>query len=357
MAGKTRAVSPKAMLQAAQAADIRALAALVAAGGDLNASWRQYRPLHALIQTKPHAEATTPSSSQLECFRWMLAHGADPEQHGAWPESRALLVAAFWGAREYVDILIDYGARIDVFVSAAFGDAKAVTRALKNDAGVGTIRDSGGVTVLQCAAASRLWRDDAAVKAGLMEVTTRLLDAGADPHASTRSWGHDVDAVYFAASSNHLELFAQLLARGADATRALTPALWNGGKAFAAFGDVALAHGADVNRAVASGRPLLNDLIRWGQFGPARWLLEHGADPNRAQGDDLRDADGTLSTTAGWTALHHAASRGNAKMVETLLAVGADPARRDREGRTPLDIARAAPLKALIKKARGIMHR
>ena len=30
--------------------------------------------------------------------------------------------------------------------------------------------------------------------------------------------------------------------------------------------------------------------------------------------------------------------------------------RRDAAGRTPLDIARVAPLKTLLKKARGIMH-
>lgn len=357
VARPARTVAPKLILQAAQAADIGGLKKLVAGGGDLNASYRQYRALHALIQTKPHAEATAPSAAQLKCFRWLLAHGADPEAIGAWPETRAILVAAFWGSREYVDILLDHGVRVDAFVAAAVGDARAVRRALSRDAALATARDVGGITMLQCAAASRMWRHDGAVGPRLREIAAMLLDAGAEPHAPTRSWGHDVDAPYFAASSRHVELFALLLARGADATRALTPALWNGGDAFEALGAAALARGADVNRAMAAGRPLLNDLIRWGQFGPARWLLAQGADPNRAQADDLRDADGKPSPTASWTALHHAASRGNAKMVETLLAAGADPSRRDRDGRTPLDIARAAPLKALIKKARGIMHR
>jgi ankyrin repeat protein len=140
--------------------------------------------------------------------------------------------------------------------------------------------------------------------------------------------------VYHAASSKQAALFALLLDRGADATRALTNALWNGGDQFASLAEIALAHGADVNRAEAGNRPLLNDLIRWGQFGPARWLLAHGADPNRSQGRDG-------SETAGWTALHQAASRGNAKMVEDLIAAGADIRKKDANGARPVDVARA----------------
>jgi len=39
----------------------------------------------------------------------------------------------------------------------------------------------------------------------------------------------------------------------------------------------------------------------------------------------------------GLTALHRAAEQGNAKMVASLIAIGADPAARDRRGRTPYD--------------------
>ncbi len=42
------------------------------------------------------------------------------------------------------------------------------------------------------------------------------------------------------------------------------------------------------------------------------WLLEHGADPNRADLD-------------GWTPLHLAAAEGNADVIERLLRAGADP--------------------------------
>jgi ankyrin repeat protein len=324
----------KAVVDAAQRADIDAMKALLKGGADINAPYRGYRALHALIQTKPHADATAPSAKQLKAFSWLLANGADPELPGAWVPSRAILVAAFWGSQEYVDLLTRHGARIDAFVSAALGDAAAVKRAIARDKSIATTRDPHGLTLLQCAAASRMGRSDKKVAGRLLSIATMALDAGADPHAATKSWSHDVDAVYHAASSKQLALFSLLLDRGGDATRALTNALWNGGDQFAALADIALAHGADVNRAEAGGRPLLNDLIRWGQFGPARWLLAHGADPNRSQGRDG-------SASAGWTSLHQAASRGNVKMVEELVAAGADIKRKAASGATPADVARA----------------
>jgi ankyrin repeat protein len=346
----------KRLFAAIEATDLAGFQTLVADGADINASHRGYTPLHALIQSKPHAHGAAPTAEALRMLRWMLAHGADPERLGGWPAVRAVILAAITGVPTVLDVLIDAGAKTDVYVAAATGDLAAVRRAIARDAAVATSRDASGLTVLQCAAASRLWQGDAARATRLIAVAEALLDAGADVRAITISRNQPVTAAYFAASAHHVALFDVLLARGADATEALTAALWNGGDAFAALAERALAHGAEVNRAEAAGRPLLNDLIRWGQFAPARWLLAHGADPNRAQREGLVDSDGRALDSGGWTALHQAAARGNAAMVADLLAAGADTGRRDAAGRTPLDIARVAPLKTLLKKARGIMH-
>jgi hypothetical protein len=62
-----------------------------------------------------------------------------------------------------------------------------------------------------------------------------------------------------------------------DATDALTPAIWNGNDELA---ELAMSHGADPSRAVAESQPLLNNLVRWGQFRKAFWLLTRGASPN-----------------------------------------------------------------------------
>ena len=42
---------------------------------------------------------------------------------------------------------------------------------------------------------------------------------------------------------------------------------------------------------------------------------------------------------AGWTALHYAAGMGFGALVLPLLDRGADPARADEEGKTPLEVA------------------
>ena len=56
------------------------------------------------------------------------------------------------------------------------------------------------------------------------------------------------------------------------------------------------------------------------------WLLANGASP------DVPDS-------RGWTAMHQAASRGNERMMRTLLDAGGDLSLRDKEGQRPRDVA------------------
>jgi ankyrin repeat protein len=288
-------------------------------GADLNAVWRNYRPLHNLIQTEPHAAAGKPAPERLACLEWLLEHGADPELTGAWPAARALVVAAFVGEPEYVERLRAAGARVDGFTGAALGDSELVKQTLAARPEFARERDSGALTALQCAAGSRLPKVD------VLPVAALLLGAGADPNAQTRTFGGTVDAAYFASGAKNAAMFELLLERGADATVAIGHAVWR--KRFD-LAERALAHGAELDRATASGKPLLNDLIRWGQIPQTLWMLEHGASP------DIPDAD-------GWTAAHQAASRGNARLLKAVIDAGADLARRDKSNGTPLDLARS----------------
>ena len=169
-----------------------------------------------------------------------------------------------------------------------------------------------------------------------MEVAAMLLDAGADVAAQTKSWGHPIDAVYLAASAKNLPMFELLLKRGADASKALGPALWNATLDFAAL---AMEHGGDPDLCVFEERPLLNQLIRWGQIPQTMWLLARRANPNIADAEN------------GWTAVHQAASRGNARMMRAVLDAGGDLRRRDKHGRTPVDIARAPGRDKLVAMA------
>jgi len=317
-ADQKEAKRPRAMVEAERLAFQAAMEVLHRNGADLNASGRGYRPLHALLQEEPHAAAGKPTAERLTCLEWMLDHGADQEQLGAWPPARAIIIAAFVGAPEYVKRLRKAGARIDGFAGAALGDEKLVKKTLRERPAFASERDGGGLTALQCAAGSRF-------PGPLVEVARLLIEGGADVRARTQSWNHEVDAVYFAASAKNKALFELLLEHGADANEALVPALWNATEEFA---NLAMAHGADPDRAVAEGKPLLNELIRWGQIRQALWLLERRADPN-------------LPDARGWTAVHQAASRGNERMMRAVLEAGGDLTRRDNSGDTPMDIAEA----------------
>ncbi len=263
---------PQAIGAAAGRAFLPALRLLHRAGADVNASWKNYRPLHNVIHAESHENKTSAKDGRA-CLDWLLKHGADPELPAGWPAVRPLILAAFIGKGECVKFLIASGARRDGFTAAA-----------------------------------RI-----------------LLDAGADPRALTRSYASDIDAAHLAVSSGNLPLYELLMDRGADATASLSPAVWRCNWPMA---EAALSRGAKPERAESGDRPLLGDLVRWGQFEAALWLLPRQRDLN-------------IADKRGWTALHQAASRGNLRVVQALIAAGADLSRRDAKGATPLDIARA----------------
>jgi len=303
-----------------------ALALLKKAGADLNASWRNYRPLHSLLQEDPHAAAGKPAPVRLACLEWLLANGADPELLGAWPSARAIIVAAFIGSPEYVKALRQGGAKMNGFAGAALGDRKLVEKTLRERPEFARDRDHGGLTALQCAAGSRM------AKADTLGIARLLIDAGAAVGALTRSWAQDVNAAHFAAGTKNKAMFDLLLDRGADATDALSHAVCAGAYELAAS---ALDHGAAIDRATASWKPLLNDLIRWGQIPQTTWLLERGASPN-------------VPDERGWTAVHQAASRGNVRILRAVLDAGGDAQRRDKDGHTPRDVTTSNKLAAIL---------
>jgi ankyrin repeat protein len=144
--------------------------------------------------------------------------------------------------------------------------------------------------------------------------------------------GHVLDATYFATGAKQRQVFQLILDRGGNPTEALSHAVWAN---LFDFAEIALSHGAQPDRATANNKPLLNDLIRWGRMDGTTWMLAHGASPN------VRDAD-------GWTAVHQAASRGNARMLQATLRAGGDPARKDKLGHTPLDVARMMRREKLV---------
>jgi ankyrin repeat protein len=96
---------------------------------------------------------------------------------------------------------------------------------------------------------------------------------------------------------------------------------------------------------------------------PIDELVQAIASQENSRALDLLRADPTLvasTTTRGATALHAAARFLNVEMVESLLAQGADPTRRTRDGWTPIDLAaqysRAAEQELLTRIANLLLR-
>jgi ankyrin repeat protein len=296
---------PKVIMNVAQYAWMSALKLLAKRGADFNASARNYRPLHAVIQEKPHGGAGA-APDRVVCLEWLLDHGADPELMGGWPQGRALVIAAFQGEPAYVRVLKKAGPKVDIFTAAALGDAKRVAALLDKHPSLAKARDGGLLTALQCAAGSRLGRKDAKIAKALLDIAIRLIGAGADVSATTKSWAHDVAVSYFAIGSRQVEILKLLLKHGLDPTTAIATAAWEKQEAML---DLLIASGGRIDDARDGKKPILNELVRWGQFTQARMLLARGASPN-------------IPDERGWTAVDQAVSRGNARMLADLKEAG-----------------------------------
>lgn len=339
--GKARAPSAREVVGAAQRADVRALERLLGRGADLEACYRNYRALHALIQEEPHGAEKSgferESPARLACLDWLLAHGAQPDGLGGWPQLRAVLCAALSGAPRCIERLLAAGARRDLVVEAALGELARVKKLLAREPALAAQPDESGFTPLMAAVGARLALDDARAEARRLELVRRLFAAGARADVTVQSWSKEVDTAYFAVTPERLEL---LLEHGADATRALASAAWRAPE----FVEACLRHGGRIDAAREGDRPILNELVRWGQKERALVLLHRGADPN-------------VPDPRGWTALHQAASRGNPALLEALLAAGGDARREDAAGVSPLELARAKKKPALVALLAGAAPR
>lgn len=304
----------------------KALDLLLDHGADIDSMNRGYGVLHAAIQEEAHGANTLDESKRLPFIRHVLDHGASTDLRGGWPAMRPIELAAVSRQRDVIDLLIQRGVEIDEFAAATLGDGKRVKRALAKDAEFAKTRDAGGLTALHHVAASRLHDDKKTAKA-LLAIAGELLDADADIAARAKSWLHEIDPIYLAISAHHFALAKLLLERGADASSGLVTAMWNTGDDFVRFGELCFECGADPNAVRYEKKPLLNDMVRWGRFQQALWLLDRGSDPN-------------LTDERGWTAVHQAASRRNKRVLDALIAKGGRVDAKAKDGTRPIDLFR-----------------
>jgi len=206
----------------------------------------------------------------------------------------------------------------DIYTAAVLGDVAGVRRLLTHDALNATAK--GGPyawDVLTHLCFSRYLRLDRVRSGGFVAAAKALLDAGASANTGWMELEHEPrptweSVIYGAAGlAQHAELTRLLLERGADPNDDETPY------------HVPETYDNTVMKILVESGKLNDDgmttlLLRktdWHDIEGIKWLLEHGADPNRA-------------TRWGRTAFHHAVLRDNgSEIIELMLEHGADPAR------------------------------
>jgi ankyrin repeat protein len=205
---------------------------------------------------------------------------------------------------------------VDLVKAARAGDAERVKALLHADPRLLVARDPMGNTALI-----------AAVNSGHQALADLLFDAGVEP------------GLHESAAIGDIGRVTSALEQHPDQLDAYSPEGFTPLALAAHFGHtdvmgLLIDRGADLNR-VATHRIAVTPLhaaLFGRQAAAALLLIERGADVTAARG-------GSGWRRAGWTALHYAAGMGFGTLVLPLLERGADPARTDEEGKTPLDVA------------------
>jgi ankyrin repeat protein len=211
------------------------------------------------------------------------------------------------------------------------GDAVAVGARLQKDPHAA--RKPGGIQgwePLLYACHTCLNHDAPERAAGLVEIARTLLARGANPNAVYHwNWHRELPRTALWAAlcaTNHLPLAQVLLEGGANPTDGVSSHITAGGGNLAAL-ELLNRFGLNVD-GIAGGVPPLRYILGWADKDTGvRWLLEHGANPNLAWGEQ-NDAP-----------LHLAAQRWGVPMVELLVKHGADIHQRRADGRTAYTVA------------------
>lgn len=230
----------------------------------------------------------------------------------------AFIEAAIWhGTLEAAEAILAAHPEIahaSIHVAAILGDDAAVRSFIADDPRNATKKEApydGDVLVYLCL--SKYLRLDKTRSEAFLRAATALLDAGADPNTGFTAkdeYGDFETALYGAAGvAHHAELTRLLLERGADPNDNET------------FYHTPETYDNDALKVLVESGKMRPDLLAgmllrkadWHDYEGIKYLLEHGADPNRM-------------TMWGYTALHQAIRRDNAlKNIELMLDHGADP--------------------------------
>ncbi len=257
---------------------------------------------------------------KLQAAQEILCHGVDVNAVAMLPRSDATaydlpllritpLCAALASRREsIVKLLIEQGARYDIFTASCLGDLDAVRNLLDLDPALADANDPG----CDVAKVTPLMH---VVLAGQFDVAQLLLQQGATVGVN------NVRLVRVAANRGHEALTDLLLGFGANPAT-IGAGVW---VMYPAIADKLLALGANVNQAPGAwiGLCCTGNSGHKENMALAQALLRSGAD--------------VAAPYKGRTALHCAAKAGFVHVVEALIAYGGDVNALNDRGQTPLD--------------------
>ena len=288
-----------ALIAAIHDNDVEEAGRLIEAGADVNA-----RDLDG-----DTALRNAVGNRSLKAVRLLLDHGADPNlaSEDGWTP---LALAAGQRFPEIVELLVERGADVNT-------------------------RLGSGASVMRGAVA---W--------GFPDIALILLRHGADPNIGREG---SYSALMVAVQNGQMELIRELIERGAD-PNAVTSGGWSVLEEAVDQGNaeavrLLLEKGADVNYQEKDGWSALHAATRGETTEALEILLA-------VKGVDINLKLGDLDTP-----LHAAAKKGMTKAAEVLLNAGAEVNPRNKEGLTPLGLAKAGKYDstvALLAKHGGV---
>jgi ankyrin repeat protein len=196
-------------------------------------------------------------------------------------------------------------------------------------------------------------------------VVKLLLEKGADINARSTSRSPiearaGNTALHDAVARGHEEVVGLLLARGAEigarSASGKTPLHLAAGKGRAGIVRRLLDRGADMAAFSDEGQTPLHAIAAGGDVPSAELLLDKGADvdvrsrPSSSPAGMPRSLRPNRWAAGGNTPLHLAVLADRSDMVRLLLGRKADPGATNSLGQTPLDYARGAAMKELLRR-------
>jgi ankyrin repeat protein len=325
---KVKTADWKPLMDAAFLGDAPRVRSLLKAGADPNVMSTtnfRHRPLHRAIE---HKKTSPKHDGHDEVVKALLEHGADPKLRAMIVPLTALQLAAMNEPR-FVPLLIKHFRPLDIFHASAVGDDARVKELLQSDRSLAKAHDVNGMTALHYCAGSAMYKlsDDHA--AALARIAQRLLDAGADPmatHLYEDRW--PIPVLYHCCGYHDNPAVAEVLFK-AGATPFDNETVFHAADEDHRQCLALIEKYADKKKLAEECSQALATLMHWGRMRGTKWFLEHGADPN------------FLHKDSGDATLHSAVkNRSNDRVIGLLLKHGADPKKKNREGKTALQLAK-----------------